>query len=245
MIHRLHAAAMHTAEQAGLLDAGLQVEIRKLPPEKAIGNTTERDYPIWKGKEGIVEARLGNGVGQAFTAVPANFDARLADVFDLDLDGTDEAAIANRGVFVAAVNAMCAHLGIADKTVHCRDEGPKDCARDLIGVIRAGSPDDSRITLVGCQPRMIETLAAAYSLRVIDLDPDNIGRTISGVTIEGEEMTDEALDWCDIALVTGSTLVNGTIDRFVGLKCHTVFYGVTIAGAAALLRLARFCPRAL
>lgn len=245
MIHRLHAAAMHTAEQAGLLDTALQVEIRKLPPEKAIGNTTERDYPIWKGKEGIVEARVGNGVGQAFTAVPANFDARLADVFDLDLDGTDKAAVANRGVFVASVNAMCVHLGIADKAVHCRDEGPKDCARDLIGVIRAGSPDDSRITLVGCQPRMIETLAAAYSLRVIDLDPDNIGRTISGVTIEGEEMTDEALDWCDIALVTGSTLVNGTIDRFVGLKCHTVFYGITIAGAAALLRLARFCPRAL
>ena len=245
VIELLSSAAQHIAAGAGLLSVPLQVEIHKLPPEMAIGNTPDRDYPICKGKEGIVEAKLLNGVGQAFTPVPADFSGELGDVLALDLAGTDETAVKNRGVFIAAVNALCSHLGIADKTIHCRNEGPQECAEDLIAVLKAGLPDDSRITLIGCQPRMIEAISSAYQLRVIDLDPDNIGKSFNEVTVEGEEKTDEALEWCNIALVTGSTLVNGTIDRFVGLKCHTVFYGITIAGAAALLRLHRFCTRGL
>lgn len=245
VIERLRSAARVIAMQAGLLNVPLTVEIRKLPPEVALGNTAERDYPIWKGKEGLVEARILGGVGQAFSPAPADFSGELGDVLALELVGNDDAALRNRAIFVSSLNALCMHLGIADKTVHCRDDGPRQCAEDLIGVIAAGSPQDSRITLIGCQPRMIEALSRVYRLRVIDLDPDNIGRTVAGVTIEGEDRTDDALDWCNIALVTGSTLANGTIDRFIGLRCHTVFYGITISGAAALLGLNRFCTRAL
>lgn len=245
MIERVRAAARSVAAEAGLLNTPLKVQVTKLPPESALGNTADKDYPIWKGKEGIVEARLLNGVGQAYSPAPVDFSGELGDVLALDLEGTDETALGNRGVFVASVNAVCMHLGIARDTIHCRDEGPRECAKDLLGVIGAGSPDDSRITLIGCQPRMIEALSSAYQLRIIDLDPDNIGKSFGGVEVESEDCTDDALNWCNIALVTGSTLVNGTADRFVGLKCHTVFYGVTIAGAAALLDLPRFCTRAL
>lgn len=245
LIERMRSAAKNAAAQMNMLDSPIMANIKQLPPEVAIGNTPERDYPIWKGKEGIVEARLLGGTGQAFGPVASDFEGELGDVLALDLQGMERDAVRNRAIFVATVNAMCAHIGVAEKTVHCRDEGPRECARDLLGVVGAGSPDDSRITLIGCQPRMIEVLSPAYKLRVIDLDPDNIGKSFSGVTIEGEENTDDALEWCNIALVTGSTLVNGTIDRFTDLKCHTVFYGVTIAGAAALLRLHRFCTRGL
>jgi NifU-like protein involved in Fe-S cluster formation len=245
LIERLRGAARAIATQSGLLDTPLRVEITKLPPESAIGLTAERDYPIWKGKEGIVEARLGNGVGQAYSPVPADFSGELGDVLALDLSGDSSEAIGNRGVFVASVNALCSHLELVSNTIHCRDEGLVECARDLIGVIGAGCADDSRIALIGCQPRMIEALAPAYRLRVTDLDPENVGKRIGEVVIEGEPSTDDVLDWCDIALVTGSTIVNGSIDRFIGLKRHTVFYGVTIAGAATLLRLHRFCTRSL
>ncbi|MGC8862367.1 MAG: iron-sulfur cluster assembly scaffold protein, partial [Armatimonadota bacterium] len=245
VIERLRGAATTIAMESGLLDAPLAVAATKLPEELAVGNTADRDYPIWKGKEGIVEARLLDGVGQAFSPVPSCFSGELRYVLALNLAGTDETALRNRGVFVASVNALCRHLGIAEQTIHCRDEGPRECAKDLLGVISAGSPDDSRITLIGCQPRMIEALSSDYQLRVIDLDPDNIAKSVGGITVEGEEKTGEALDWYNIALVTGSTLVTGAIDRFVGLKCHTVFYGITIAGAAALLRLHRFCTRGL
>ncbi len=183
--------------------------------------------------------------GQAFTSAPGDFEGELAGVLDLDLSGTDAAAVRNRGIFVASVNALCRHLGITGGTVHCRDEGPRECADDLARAVKAGSPNGCRIALIGCQPRMIEALSDGYHLRVIDLDPDNIGKPFSGITVEGEEMTDDALETCDIALVTGTTLVNGTIDRFLNLKCHTVFYGTTIAGAAALMGLRRFCTRSL
>lgn len=243
LIERLRGAARMAASAAELLDSRVVVQVKRLPPEAAIGDTEERDYPIWKGRECMVEARILEGVGQAFGPAVADFQGELGDVLAIDLEGTDRAAVANRAIFVAAVNALCSHLGICSQTVHCRGEGPVQCAADLVSVISAGSPTDSRIALVGYQPRMIETLSGSYQLRVIDLDPENIGRSFGGCVVEGEDGTDDALNWCTIALVTGSTLVNGTIDRFVGLKCHTVFYGVTVAAAAALLRLPRFCPR--
>lgn len=244
VIERLRGAAKMVASAAELLDSRVTVGVKRLPPEAAIGDTAHRDYPIWKGKEGIVEARLLDSAGQAFSPVVSDFEGELGDVLAMDLEGTDRAAVANRAIFVSAANALCSHLGICSRTVHCKDEGPVQCAADLVNVVAAGSPEDSRIALIGCQPRMIEALSASYRLRVIDLDPENIGRSFGACVVEGEDGTDDVLNWCTIALVTGSTLVNGSIDRFVGLKCHTVFYGVTAAAAAALLRLPRFCPRA-
>jgi hypothetical protein len=47
-------------------------------------------------------------------------------------------------------------------------------------------------------------------------------------------------------LITGSTLVNGTIDGLMESALRhqkrAVFYGTTIAGAAYLLGLERLCP---
>jgi hypothetical protein len=90
---------------------------------------------------------------------------------------------------------------------------------------------------------MIEVLASVYQLRVIDFDPENIAKSINGIMVECEENTDDALEWCNIALVPSSTLVNGTIDRFLSRNCHTVYYGFTISGAAKLLHLHWLCTR--
>jgi len=52
------------------------------------------------------------------------------------------------------------------------------------------------------------------------------------------------LDWCDLALVTGTTVVNGTIKLILEIaKTKIVFYGISIAGVARLFGLKRFCPR--
>ena len=48
------------------------------------------------------------------------------------------------------------------------------------------------------------------------------------------------LDWCDLALVMGTTVVNGTLEPILE---KAVFYGISIAGVAELLGLERFCPR--
>ena len=61
-----------------------------------------------------------------------------------------------------------------------------------------------------------------------------------GVHIDGPEKTAENLEWCDIALVTGTTIVNNTIDQF-RISKPAIFFGVTITGAAYLLGLNTFC----
>jgi len=60
------------------------------------------------------------------------------------------------------------------------------------------------------------------------------------VIVQSPEKTQEHLDWCDVALVTGTTIVNNTIDQFKISK-PVIFYGVTISGVAKLLGLNHFC----
>ena len=52
----------------------------------------------------------------------------------------------------------------------------------------------------------------------------------------------DAIDWADLLLVTGTTIVNGTIEPFLTDK-PVLFYGTTIAGAAEMMGWKRFCAR--
>ena len=99
----------------------------------------------------------------------------------------------------------------------------------------------ARIAQFGFQPRMAENLSGAHPLRVLDMDSDNIGKTKFGITIESAEQTEDAMNWAELLLVTGTTLVNGTIVGLLGGK-PIIFYGTTIAGAAHLMGWERFCP---
>ena len=87
---------------------------------------------------------------------------------------------------------------------------------------------------------MVESLDLVFPFRVIDLDPDNIGAMRFNTLIEGPEATDEIIRWADFLLVTGTTIVNGTIEQFLGEK-PVLFYGTTIAGPAQLMGWDRFC----
>lgn len=49
----------------------------------------------------------------------------------------------------------------------------------------------------------------------------------------------DAVNWSDVLLVTGTTLVNNTINFYPIEKA--LFYGTTIAGAAYLMGFKRFC----
>jgi len=97
-----------------------------------------------------------------------------------------------------------------------------------------------KIAMVGLQPRMVESLAKSFEIKVTDMDYANINSEKFGVVIQSPQKTGEHLDWCDIAIVTGSTLVNDTITNFLNNK-PVIFYGVTISGAAKVLGLENFC----
>jgi hypothetical protein len=61
--------------------------------------------------------------------------------------------------------------------------------------------------------------------------------------VEGADNTAQVLDWCDLALVTGTTFSNASVTSMARDR-PMVFYGVTVAGPASLLGLERFCPLA-
>ncbi len=211
------------------------VSARPLTPEEAIGKPDRTDFPILKGKEVMVEAVFRDSRAHAFTDMPGNFHGALQDILGLELKNNFE-----RAVFIAGFNAVLRHLGRVSNTVHCKDKDPRTCAEQLPAFIREnfGNP---RISFVGYQPAMIETLSKSFSLRVIDLDKDNIGADRFGLVIEGPEKTEEALAWGDVILATGSTCVNGTIVSFLDNK-PVVFYGITVAGPAMLHGYRRYCP---
>jgi uncharacterized protein (DUF4213/DUF364 family) len=222
-------------KEHGLEGEEVIVKAAALTAEQAIGNPEDKDYPLIKGEEKLMQAEFRGAKGHAFTDRYGNFSGRLLDIAEMELNNNFR-----RAVFVASLNAVTRYLSLAEGTVHCRDTQPRKCAAELVDYIKEnfGHP---KIAMVGFQPRMVEALAKHFELRVNDMDEANIGREKFGVRIDDPSRTQENLEWCDIALVTGTTIVNDTIDQFL-IDKPVIFFGVTIAGAAKLANLERFCP---
>ena len=95
--------------------------------------------------------------------------------------------------------------------------------------------------MIGDQPRLLEAVAGKFEVRICDRDPEKIGTIQSGILIEDAEVYRDIKKWADLLLVTGTTLINDTIDNFAG-DVPIVYYGITITGAAKLLNFNHFCP---
>lgn len=224
-------------QEHDLLNEQIKVKARALSTQEAIGDPEADDYPIQKGKEKLMQADFKGSFGQAFTDHYGDFSGTLDDILNMPLDNNYR-----RSIFIAAINAVYRHLKMIDHTIHCKDEEPVSCAEKLLAYIRKhhGHSTALKITQIGLQPRMTEKLSPFFKMRLVDLDPDNIGKTKFSVKIEGPDATDDAVEWCDLLVVTGSTIVNGTAGHFIGKK-PVIFYGTTIAGPAQALGLNRFC----
>jgi len=222
-------------KEEGLLSEKIQIRARALSTKEAIGNPEHQDFPIQKGKEKLMQASFMDAGGQAFTDMYGDYEGTLEQVLQMPMDNNHQ-----RAVFVASLNAVLRHLRRIEGSIHCRDEEPVKCGKALIPYLK-DRYSGARITQVGFQPRMVENLAAAHLLRVLDMDPDNIGTQKFGVTIESAENTDDAVQWADLLLVTGTTLANGSITLLMDKK-PIIFYGTTVAGAAHIMGWERFCP---
>ena len=219
-----------------LFSQKVRIKARALSTEEAIGNPEAVDFPLQKGKERLMQAEFSGSSGQAFTDRYGDFEGTLKEVLEMSLDNNYR-----RGIFVASLNALLRHMNHVERTVHCRDQGPAQCAEDLKQYIQMRY-GQVKILQIGFQPRMVESLAPSHSMRVIDMDPDNIGNQKFQVPVEGPWATQEAIAWADLLLVTGTTIVNDTIGDFLNHK-PVLFYGTTIAGAAHLMGWDRFCTK--
>ena len=232
LYEQLKKALKTQIEQHALSGQNISIRCKALSASEAIGNPEHDDYPIIKGREVMVEAEFIGMKGQAFTDAFEQTDYLVDELVTMDLNTNRK-----RASFIAGLNALYRYLDLCDKTIHCKDKEPKDCAAYVAEAIG----NVSNVLLVGHQPRFLEMLSSQYNVRAVDIDQDNIGSEFSGVIIEPPEKTAEAVSWCDLIFATGSTIVNGTITEFIANDKPSVFYGVTIAAAAIILNLNRFC----
>ena len=227
------------------MDLSTPVTVRRLSADEAIGGKVGDDFVIRRGKEVVIEATVASARGQAFTDQPSDWTGTLDEVFALSLDD-----VKNRAIVVAVLNALAAKLGLASHVVHCREEDPTRCGPELVGRLKQGFPKTRKVLLVGLQPAILTSLVdelGTQGVRVVDLDPENIDQVTGGVRVgNGSADISEDVDWCELMLVTGSSIVNGTLDELLAMSRDAskpvVFFGNTVAAVAAVADLERICP---
>ncbi len=226
-------------EENSLTMDEIHIVSKSLTPEEAIGNTRRKDFPILTGREVMLQAEYQGAKGQAFTDAPSEFKGTLREILALELDKD----LHSRGLFIASLNAVMAKIGLIEHTVHCRTEEPENCAGEILDIVKRDYKD-RKIALIGYQPSILEALSKDFTVRVLDLNPKNVGQTRYGIKVEHgiDDYKEVVLDWSDVVLCTGSTLCNGTIVQYFDIGKEVIFFGITVAGAAKLLGLKRLCP---
>jgi uncharacterized protein (DUF4213/DUF364 family) len=227
-----------------LLDSQVSVLVKTLKPEEAIGEPGRRDFPIILGKERVVEAEVLGARAHAFTDSPGEFVGDLKEVLHLPLTSNRE-----RSIYVATLNATLKYLNLVENTIHCKDEDPERCGKEIASQLLKRWAK-AKVGFIGLNPAIAENLTETFgveNVRITDLNKQNIHTSKFGVEIwDGNEMTEELIKQSEVILITGTTFVNGTFDHI--MRCiwndgkDYMIYGVTGAGICKLMGLNRICP---
>ncbi|MEM0487781.1 MAG: DUF364 domain-containing protein [Candidatus Bathyarchaeia archaeon] len=226
---------------SGKIDMDLPVTVSPLPINEAIGEPHIEDLPLLKGKERLLEAKIKDAKGQAFTDSPKSFKGSLKEAFSLDI-----AKCENRAIFVATLNAVLRYLGFISKSIHCKDNAPLRCAFEILNLVKPFR----KIGIIGFHPAIAQVLASNVgvdNIMITDLDKENIGKVKFGVEIlDGERYTDKLISEAQIVLLTGTTFINGTFSYIFEKISMTqkpyYVYGITASGICRLLSLNHVCP---
>ncbi len=208
--------------------------------EKQKFKLPSKDYALAKGEEVLLRCKLENNYGDAFTNNPKPFIGNLGNIFELDLKNET-----NRAIFFSALNAAFKHQNLVNKTVHCTGDDPKKCGKELAKHIqeKKGQPT---IAHIGYQPGHLKACSEKFESFVTDLNPKNIGKKKFGTKIQPGTKNEKIIKKAEIALITGSSFVNGTMPQLLQLcKKHDtkpIVYGVSGKSATKLLGIEDFCP---
>lgn len=246
ILEEIKEAFSYLVNKHQLGEKEVQVRVEPLSPQQVIGVPARKDFALLQGKEVMVEAEFQGRLGQAFTEQPFHFAGTIRDVQSLSLHTPG-----NRAIFVATINAVAAHLGLAHGTCHCKDDEPERCGSTIAQELlqKFGKV---RVYLGGFQPALLEHLVSAFGVENVicgDMNPANVGSEKFGGRIHnGRTDTSKLVEWCDVALVTSSALANGTYDdineEVISAGKRLILFGVTGAGIAAIYGLDRVCPLA-
>ncbi len=222
-----------------LYNEKVEIKMKPLKPEEAIGYPQRNDFPLLQGKEVLIQAEFKGAKGQAYTDEPFVFSGTVNKILEMELDNNRE-----RALFISALNAILRYLNLIDNSIHCKDNEPEECANEIVDYISENF-SIKKITLVGMQPAFAEAFINKFgpnSIEILDLNIKNFDKIFNGVKIKNSKIfLKKIVPRSDLVVATGSTIVNDTIDDIIKLSKNYIFYGTTIAGAAKLLNLKRFC----
>lgn len=227
-----------------LLKENILIKARGLSTKETIGNPEHYDFPLLEGNEVMIQAKFAESYGQAFTDCPGNFQGSLQEIIELPLDDNYR-----RALMIAAINAVLRALGLAEKTVHCKDQEPELCACKIVNQIMTNSNDIEKIGIIGYQPAILDRCVNTFTPQKIiltDLNEKKIGRKKYGVEVwDGNNDNEALIRGSELILFTGSSIVNDSIDGILKIiyKYNKKYfiYGNTISGVASLLNLSHLC----
>ena len=213
------------------------IDFKVIPPEWF--KLPSKEYAIARGDEVIMECEFMGCKAHVFTPSPYTGSITLSEVLNLNLS-----TISERSIFYGSLNALMRYLGLIDRTVHCRGSDPVKCAEELVNTI-LGRYGDVPVLLVGYQPAMAKALAKLSQVYITDMSDTNVGRKVSNFQVLDHAKNLELMELVDVALVTGSTVVNSTLwpiyEKAAESGTKLILYGVTGAGVAKILNIERFC----
>ena len=102
------------------------ITAKPLTPEEAIGNPEDKDYPLITGRERMMQAEFRDNFGHAYTDMYGNYVGKLLDIAQMELKNNFR-----RAIFISSLNAVMRYLCLVDKTMHCKDDEPRECSSKL------------------------------------------------------------------------------------------------------------------
>lgn len=227
-------------EELGSLE--INITSRALKNEEAIGKPDRKDFPLLTGKEVLLQAEIDGFLGQAFTSDPIAYKGDIKAIPELSGERPG-----NYALMVATLNALTNKMGKAKNTIHCLNNEPEDCAKQICQDV-IGSHGLCKIGIIGYQPAILEHCVQSFgaeNVGITDLNKDNVGDERYGVKVmDGFKDTEKLVDFADVLLVTGTILANGTDETVLRLIQDKPFYffGTTCAGLAYVNDYKRLCP---
>lgn len=194
-------------------------------------------------KEILIEADFKGNKGQAFVTDAINFQGKIKDILNMDLNTSE-----NRALFIVCTNAVLRYLNLIERTIHCNEKEAKRCAQKISNSFSRRYGMFLTVGMIGLQPIIAEALIKKIGKENIRIcDKDNANRNFYDVLIEDEKNMKNIVAGSFLTLAKGNVIIDGKIDEIIKIFQEdnksriVIFYGVTIASAQKLLGLKRIC----
>ncbi len=151
----------------------------------------------------------------------------------------------DRAIFFSSLNAAFNHLDLVNETIHCEGNDPKKCGKELVKLLKE-KYENPKIAHIGYQPGHLEHCCQRFETLVTDLNPENVKEEKFGTKILPASNNEKIIKNSDIALITGSSVVNGTLPKLIKCceknKTEPIIYGVSGKSTSHILEIENFCP---